>query len=260
MAGRYQRISMPGDQIMQSRTRGKFVALTAAATVAVAMGACGNAHATIVSLQAAGVTGTGPDFCGAGNATTIDVTAGGYTIALSGGTPLGPNISNLPATDSIAYGSADFANSCDDQSGYTNPISIQFFQAGTNTPANVNNFFINLYNGNTVPVNYTLQDNLGHGEVFNVADNFASGQQTFGFASSGNSFTITGGPAPNGCCAWDFFVDDIGFNQALPQGSTNGGTPIGSVPEPGTLALLGAGLVSLVAVSRRRRARAARGL
>lgn len=247
---------------MQSRTRGKFFATTAAATVAVAVAviASGNAHATVVGLQAAGVTGTGPYFCGAGNATPIDVTAGGYTIALSGGTPLGPNISNLPATDSIAYGSADFANSCDSQSGYTNPISIQFYQAGTNTPANVNNFFINLYNGNTVPVNYTLQDNLGHGAVFNVAPNLSSGQQTFGFASAGSSFTITGGTATGGCCAWDFFVDDIGFNQALPQGSTNGGTPIGTVPEPGTLSLLGVGLVALVALSRRRRARAERGL
>lgn len=229
----------------------------AAAMAAVGvMTAGGGARATVVGLQAAGVSGTGAYFCGAGNAAPVSVTAGGYTIVLSGGTPLGPNISNLPATDSIAYGSADFANNCNNQSGYTNPISIQFFQAGTSTPENVNNFFINLYNGNTVPVAYTLQDNLGHGAIFNVAENTLAGQQTFGFASAGSSFTVTGGTATGGCCAWDYFVNDIGFNQALPQGSTNGGTPIGSVPEPGTLALLGAGLGALVLLGRRRRVRA----
>jgi hypothetical protein len=222
---------------------------------AVMLTAGGPAHATVINLQSAGVTGTGSVFCGAGNAESVTVNAGGYTVVLSGGTPLGPGITNLPATASIAYGSADFANECDGQSGYTDPITIQFFKGGTSTPEDVNNFFINLYNGNTVNIDYTLEDNLGHGEMFNVGNNFSSGQQTFGFASAGSSFIIKGAISTTGCCSWDFFVNDIGFDQALPPGSQNGGTPIGSAPEPGTLALLGMGISALGLALGRRKSR-----
>jgi hypothetical protein len=208
------------------------------------------AQATVINFQDY-VAGTGTYFVGAGNAQTLTITAGGYDVVFGGGTPLGPNISNLPATASVAYGTADFANSSG-QSGYTNPLTIQFFDAVTFAPSAVNNFFLNLYNGNTVPVDYTLMDNLGNGSVFNVGENFSSGQQTFGFASAGNSFTVTGGPALNGCCAWDFFINQIGFNEKLPEGSDNG-HPISPVPEPSTYAMLLAGLGLIAFTIYRRR-------
>ncbi len=195
------------------------------------------------------VPGTGCCFIGAGNAQTLTITDGGYNVVFGGGTPLGPGISNLPATASVAYGTADFANT--GQTGYTNPLTIKFYNSVTNAPENVSNFFLNLYNGNTVPINYTLKDNLGNGAVFNVAENFSSGQQTFGFASAGNSFTITGGPSTSPY-AWDFFINDIGFNQALPQGS-NDGNPLAPVPEPTTYAMLlaGLGLIGLIKYRRK---------
>ena len=195
------------------------------------------AQATVINFASEGVTGTGCCFAYAGNAQTLTITDGGYNVVFGGGTPLGPNISFLPATDSVAYGTADFANG-GGQSGYTNPLTIQFFNAVTNAPENVSNFFLDLFNGNTVSVNYTLKDNIGNGAVFNVGNNASSGQQTFGFASAGSSFMVVGGPAIGSCCAWDFFINNIGFNQALPTGSNNGSP----VPEPESYAMLLAGL------------------
>jgi hypothetical protein len=218
----------------------------AAAVALFALG--GGAHATVINLASAGVTGNGALFCGAGNAQALTVTAGGYDVVLTGGTALGPNINFLPATASVAYGTADFANSCNSQSGYTNPITLQFFAAGTSNPLNVSNFFIDLYNGNTKPIEYEIEDNLGNGGSALIANNTSSGQQTFGFAATGHTFTITGGAAPQGaCCQWDFFVNNIGFNEALPDGSD-----IGRVPEPASFGLVGVALVGAWLARRRR--------
>jgi hypothetical protein len=227
-----------------------FKRLLGAAAAALTLATLGTgAQATVINLAAAGVTGNGPVFCGAGNAQSITVTAGGYDVVLSGGVALGPNISFLPATASVAYGTADFANGCNGQSGYTNPITVSFFAAGTSNPLNVTNFFIDLFNGNTAPITYTIADNLGNGGSALIANNTAAGQQTFGIPAAGNVITITGGPKPaNACCDFDFFVNNIGFNEALP-----GGTNIGRTPEPATYALVGLALAG-VWVSRRRRA------
>ena len=216
----------------------KLAALSGAAVLALA----GAANATIINLQSAGVTGTGSFFVGAGNEEDLSIVAGGYLVKLQGGTPLGPNIASLPATDSIAYGTADFANT-GSQSGYTNPITISFFDATTLAPKDVTNFFVTLLNGNTTNVDYTIADNLGTTSTFNIGSNFSSGQRIFGIAAAGNVITVTGGTPPQGaCCAWDYFVNDIGFNQATP-----------GVPEPASWALMITGFGAAGALLRQRR-------
>ena len=195
------------------------------------------AHATIINLQAAGVQGTGQLFSTAGDAKTLTITAGGYDVVLSGGTPLGPGISFLPASDSILYGTNDNSTASASEIGYTNPLSIAFFNPGTLTPANVTNFFVDLYNGNTVPVDYTIASNVGGAETFSIGSNFSGGQHTFGLASGGSLFTVFGGAAPGGCCGYDYFINDIGFNQAQPG--------LSPVPLPATAPLFGAALLAL---------------
>jgi hypothetical protein len=206
-----------------------------------AMVAAVPAHAIVINFQAAGVPGRGPTFAGAGNAQTVTITAGGYDVVLSGGVMLGPNINFLPADSGVAYGTADFANA-GGQSGYTNPITIRFFEAGTTTARNVSNFFIDVFNGNTVPVNYTLTDNLGQTFTFNIANNLSGGTRSFGIPSAGHTFTVLGNaPPPGACCAWDFFLNNVGFNEALPPGTAR--PP--SVPEPATLTLLALGIAGV---------------
>ena len=60
------------------------------------------------------------------------------------------------------------------------------------------------------------------------------------FAAAGDSITVTAGPAVGGCCTWDFFIDNIHFNEPLPA------------PEPSTLALLGAALAGISFTRRRK--------
>jgi hypothetical protein len=209
--------------------------------------AAGTAQAAVINFAAAGATGHGSAFASAGNAETLTFTAGGYDVVISGGVMLGPNINFLPASSGLAYGTADSIYT-GAQTGYLDTLTIKFYNQGTSTLANISNFFVDVFNGNTVPVDYTLSDNLGATSTFNIANNTSSGQQTFGIAAAGNTITVAAGAAVGGCCKWDFFINNIGFNEALPPGSTK------DVPEPSTLALLGLSLLGVGMIRRRARA------
>jgi hypothetical protein len=154
------------------------------------------------------------------------------SVDFSGGKVL-TNTLNLPADETSVYGTASGVGG-----SYTDPLTLTF-----SSP--ITNFFLDVFNGippTTAPtVSFILADNNGHSATFALADNHAGGTSQVGFAASGNIITITA-LAPPGSGSWDFFIDNVHFNEALP------GT---AVPEPASLVLFGTGV--LVAVRRFRR-------
>ena len=58
----------------------------------------------------------------------------------------------------------------------------------------------------------TVADNLGNSSSFLLAPNLSSGTTQIGFAAAGSVITITSDAGS----AWDFSIDNIGFNEALP--------------------------------------------
>jgi hypothetical protein len=144
--------------------------------------------------------------------------------------------SALPADETTVYGTTDLVGG-----GMTNPIVV------TN-PDGFNNFFFNLLNGLTTPTSFEVADNEGHSQIFdNIASNLDGGDVLVGFASTGTQVTISDISGGN----WDFFIDNIHFDEALPP-SLGGSVPDGA----STAGLLAAGLAGLVAISYRRRATA----
>jgi hypothetical protein len=143
------------------------------------------------------------------------------------------NATNLPADETSLYGTADTADP-----SLANPLTVTF-----SSP--ISNFFLDVINGNTVSVDYTVADNLGNTATFLIAPNTSSGVRTIGFAATGTLITITAGPAIGGCCGFDFFIDNVHFNEALPPGLTT--------PLPATLPLVASGLSALGFIGWRRR-------
>ncbi len=160
---------------------------------------------------------------------------------------------NLPADETAVYGTAGNAASLGITTigtGFTNPMTITF-------PQSIQNFFVTVLNGNTIPVSYMVADNAGNSATYLIPSNLSGGGQTIGFAATGTTVTITAltGQSVGGGIAWDFFVGNVNFNQPLPTGlaptSTTGTgiTPPGSpspaaTPAPPSLVLALAGLAA----------------
>jgi len=143
------------------------------------------------------------------------------------------NTAFLPADQTSVYGTTSFV------SGMTNPIVL------TNTDG-FNNFFFDLLNGLTTPTSFEVADNEGHSRIFTgVASNTDDGEVLVGFASTGTQVTISdisGGD-------WDFFIDNIHFDEALPPSLGGSPAPDGA----STAGLLAAGVAGLAALAAYRR-------
>jgi len=175
-----------------------------------------NASADIINLE----DQTGPSFFG-GPAQTLNYLTSSGPLTISGGTVL-TNTAYLPADQTSVYGTAFFGNTL------SNTITMTFTSP-------INNFFFDLINGQVYPETFTVSDNLGNSQVFsNIPSNGNSGVALVSFATVGSVITITTADPE-----WDFFIDNIGFNQATPGTAT---------PEPGTMLLLGVGVLGLAAV------------
>lgn len=207
-----------------------------ASFLAAACAAFGVASAVEINFDDQGLTG--PSFFSQTSAQVLVINAGGIDVTFSGGALLG-GASNLPGNQTVTYGTADFL------SGGLNPITITFSES-------VDNFFLDIFNGNTVAVDYTISDGNGTSQTFNLPANNVGGFVTAGLIFSGTQITITGLTPPQGaCCDFDFFIDNINFNAALPPGTIGGEVPVPAAL-PLFLAALGAGGITM-----RRRKKAA---
>jgi hypothetical protein len=113
-------------------------------------------------------------------------------------------------------------------SGETDPLVITFASL-------VSDFSVFVANGDDVQ-SYTVSDNLGDSVTMPLASAGGLGAATFSLPGNGvTSVDITSANAN----AWDFAIDNVTFTAAS------------STPEPGSLLLLGAGLVLLAAVRRK---------
>lgn len=176
-----------------------------------------SAKADIITLED---QPAGPCCFASAPAETLHYSTSSGPLTITGGTIL-TGTSALPADQTNVYGTAFFGNSL------SNTITMTFTSP-------INNFFFSLINGETYTDTFTVSDNLGNSQSFSIPSNGNSGTALVSFATVGSVITITTSD-PN----WDFFIDNIGFNQATPGTAT---------PEPGTMLLLGVGVLGLASV------------
>jgi len=188
--------------------------LLAAALLCLVFGA--NASADIINLE----DQTGPSLFALATPATLSYSTSSGPLTITGGTVL-TGTTNLPADETSVYGTAFFGT------GLSNTITMTFTSP-------INNFFFDLLNGQTYTESFTVADNLGNSQAFSIAPNLSLGLQFVTFPTVGSVVTITTSDP-----IWDFFIDNIGFNQATPGTAT---------PEPGTMLLLGVGVFGLAAV------------
>jgi len=202
----------------------------------ITVGISQSGYATVINFDDQGLSGPSV-FASAGPAVSIPINTVDGLVTFNGGVILTQTVS-LPANSTSLYGTADFAGPT-----YLNPLTIVFANP-------VTNFFLDVYNGNTVAVDYTVSDNAGNSSSFTLDPNLSGGKTQIGFAATGDIISIFATPATNAGAVFDFFIDNINFNVPLPP-------DLQTTPVPGALPLMGSvlGIGGLIGWHRRRRHR-----
>ncbi|MEL6604627.1 MAG: hypothetical protein AAFP20_15535 [Cyanobacteria bacterium J06614_10] len=161
---------------------------------------------------------SGPRFFNsAGDAQILNVDTSAGNVRFSGGVIL-TNATNAPANQTSTYGTANNLEADGIRNNPTrqNPLVIEF-----ETP--VENFFLDVFNGIPLPLDYTVADDIGNFSTFSLLSNLQSGFQKIGFQAAGKRITITPDTSAEALAprfsegAYDFFIDNINFNTALPN-------------------------------------------
>jgi hypothetical protein len=238
---------------MMSRSKIRLVLLgcTLAFIVALSFGAM-NLSADIITFDTLTPPPAGfpNNFGNAGPSQTLIIPTSIGDVVVMGGVVLA-NTAFLPANQTASFGTESPVLGAD--ASLANLLTIIF-------PQNITNFFLNLFNGVGQPEDYLVQDNLGNSITVTVPGNFQPGASSLvAFANDtplGNTITIVASGAFGQSGLWDFFIDNIGFNEAptgvpIPPTSTTTAPPPPpptAVPEPGILTLLAfAGLLGGIA-------------
>jgi hypothetical protein len=132
----------------------------------------------------------------------------GITVTFSGGALLS-HVSDLPADETALYGTTSYIGAM------SNPLRITF-------SAPVDDLVLSLYNGQTANTLYQATDN-GIPQQLNLAPNLFGGDTQINFAGVGSEMDISD---ISGRGTWDFFIDNLQFDPAVPATVPDGGSTL----------------------------------